>query len=224
LPLSASPSSLHALAPGGAPGFRGPAASLSWNPLDRERELEAARSRDFLLIILGGGITGAGVAREAALRGLPFLLVDRGDFASGTSSRSSKLAHGGLRYLAQGEFRLVREGCTERNWLRHALPHLVRPLPFHWCAYRGGKDSPQRIRLGIRLYDLLSDTFSRYRNAHPHAFLTPDQLALREPEARREGLLMAGVYFDTSVDDARLALETLKEASAYNNRFESLSI
>jgi len=82
--------------------------TLSWSAKDRDRALEQARSGDFELIIIGGGITGAGVAREAALRSIPFLLVDQEDFASGTSSRSSKLVHGGLRYLAQGEFRLVR--------------------------------------------------------------------------------------------------------------------
>ena len=187
------------------------AEPLSWSAKDRDRALDQARCGDFDLVIIGGGITGAGVAREAALRGISFLLADKGDFASGTSSRSSKLVHGGFRYLAQGEFRLVREAATERNWLRSALPNLVRPLGFHLCAYAGGKDSPARVRAGIRLYDLLSNTLSRFKNP-PHRFLTPAELAAREPAVATEGLLMAGLYYDTLVDDARLVLETVKEA------------
>jgi glycerol-3-phosphate dehydrogenase len=185
--------------------------TLAWSAKDRGRALDQARTGTFDLVIIGGGITGAGLAREAALRRIPFLLADKEDFAFGTSSRSSKLAHGGFRYLAQGEFRLVREAATERNWLRHALPNLVRPLGFHLCARAGGKDTPARVRLGILLYDLLSNTFSRYKNL-PHRFLTPDQLAAREPAVDTGDLLMAGIYYDTLVDDARLVLETLKEA------------
>ena len=186
-------------------------APLSWSALDRDRALAQARAGGFELVIVGGGITGAGVAREAALRRIPFLLVGKGDFAAGTSSRSSKLIHGGFRYLAQGEFRLVREAATERNWLRHALPNLVRPLAFHLCATAGGRDTPARVRAGIRLYDLLSDTCSRFKNL-PHRFLTPAQLAALEPAMDTEGLLMAGRYYDYLVDDARLVLEALKEA------------
>ena len=185
--------------------------ALSWSAKDREGALEQARCGTFELVIIGGGITGAGVAREAALRGISFLLVEKEDFAFGTSSRSSKLVHGGFRYLAQGELRMVREAATERNWLRQALPNLVRPLGFHLCAYAGGKDTPGRVRAGILLYDLLSDTLSRFRNL-PHRFLGPAELATREPALCTEGLLMAGLYYDTVVDDARLVLETLKEA------------
>jgi len=187
------------------------AEPLSWSAKDRDRALEQARRGGFDLVIIGGGITGAGVAREAALRGISFLLADKEDFAFGTSSRSSKLVHGGFRYLAQGEFRLVREAATERNWLRSALPNLVRPLGFHLCAYAGGKDSPARVRAGILLYDLLSNTLARFKNL-PHRFFTPAELAAREPAIATEGLLMAGLYYDTLVDDARLVLETLKEA------------
>jgi glycerol-3-phosphate dehydrogenase len=187
------------------------AESLSWSAKDRDRALDQAEAGEFDLIIIGGGITGAGVAREAALRRIPFLLVDKEDFAFGTSSRSSKLVHGGFRYLAQGEFRLVRESTTERNWLRQALPNLVRPLGFHFCAYDGGKDTPARVRASIVLYDLLSNVLSPFKNA-PHRFLTPAELAAREPAVSLQGLLMAGLYFDTLVDDGRLVLETLKEA------------
>ena len=120
------------MCPGPDPAPDADAEALSWSAKDRSRALAQASRLDFELVIIGGGITGAGVAREAALRGIPFLLADKEDFASGTSSRSSKLVHGGFRYLAQGEFRLVREAATERNWLRSALPNLVRPLAFHF--------------------------------------------------------------------------------------------
>jgi len=143
------------------------AEALSWSAKDRDQALAQARTGEFDLIILGGGITGAGVAREAALRRIPFLLVDKEDFAFGTSSRSSKLVHGGFRYLAQGEFRLVRESTTERNWLRAALPNLVRPLGFHFCAFDGGKDTPARVRAGILLYDLLSNVLAPFKNPPP---------------------------------------------------------
>ena len=186
--------------------------ALSWSGRNRMDLLTQARSRDFDLVILGGGITGAGIAREAALRGISFLLVEKGDFASGTSSRSSKLVHGGLRYLPQGDIRLVRESATERNWLRKALPHLVRPLAFHYCAFRGGKDTPIMVRAGITAYDLLSNTFDRFKSPGRHRFMGPAEFAKHEPAFRREGLQLAGVYFDTSTDDARLTLETLKEA------------
>lgn len=186
--------------------------SLAWSARDRQNGLTQAQQRDFELIILGGGITGAGIAREAALRGISFLLVDQGDFAVGTSSRSSKLVHGGLRYLPQGDVGLVRESATERNWLRKALPHLVRPLAFHYCAFRGSKDTPLMVRAGLTLYDLLSNAFVRFKAPGRHRFFSAAQMAQREPAFRREGLSLAGVYFDTSTDDARLTLETLKEA------------
>jgi len=184
---------------------------LAWSALDRPRALEQARNQDFALVVIGGGITGAGLAREAALRGIPFLLADKEDFAFGTSSRSSKLVHGGMRYLAQGEFRLVREATTERNWLCAALPNLVRPQVFHYCAYLGGKDTPRRVRTALRLYDLLSNAFSRYRLPR-HRILTPAQFARCEPRVRTADMMLAGRYHDANVDDARLTLEVLKEA------------
>ncbi|BDU75515.1 glycerol-3-phosphate dehydrogenase/oxidase [Mesoterricola sediminis] len=203
---------------------------LAWSALDRDRELDRAAATDVDLVILGGGITGAGIAREAALRGIPFLLVDKDDFAAGTSSRSSKLVHGGMRYLAQRDFALVRESTTERNWLCAALPNLVRPIRFHYCGYLGGKDTPGRVRLALRLYDLLSNTFSRYRMPR-HELLAPEELRRREPAVRAEGVAMAGDYYDANVDDARLTMEVLKEArdlsggrSAALNYVEALAI
>jgi len=105
--------------------------NFQWSFLDRSKDLKRAASETFDLIIVGGGITGAGIAREAALRNLKFIIIDKNDFAFGTSSKSSKLAHGGFRYLANGDFKLVRESTTERNWMRVSLPNLVRPLAFN---------------------------------------------------------------------------------------------
>jgi glycerol-3-phosphate dehydrogenase len=187
-------------------------ASLSWSALERDRSLEQARSRTFDLVIVGGGITGAGVAREAALRGLSFLLVEQEDFAFGTSSRSSKLVHGGLRYLPQGDIRLVRESATERNWLLAALPNLVRPLGFHYCAFRGGQDTPFMVRAGLTVYGLLSTAFTPFASPGRPRFLSPAAMAREEPAFQREGLRLAGLYFDTATDDARLVIETVKEA------------
>lgn len=185
---------------------------LSWSARDRADALNQAQHCDFDLIIIGGGITGAGVAREAALRGISFLLVDKDDFAFGTSSRSSKLVHGGLRYLPQGDIGLVRESATERNWLHDALPNLVRPLGFHYCAFKGGKDNPFMVGAALVLYELLSSAFARFKSPGRPRFLSPAQMALQEPAFRREGLQLAGLYFDTATDDARLVIETLKEA------------
>jgi glycerol-3-phosphate dehydrogenase len=185
--------------------------SLAWSAQDRPGALAQAAALDYDLVIVGGGITGAGVAREAALRGISFLLVDKEDFAFGTSSRSSKLVHGGMRYLAQGEFKLVRESTTERNWLRAALPNLVRPLAFYYCAYLGSKDTPGRVKIALTLYDLLGNAFSKYKLPR-HRILTPEQLAEREPTMRTQDMALAGLYYDCNVDDARLTLEVIKEA------------
>ncbi|HEY3354679.1 MAG TPA: FAD-dependent oxidoreductase [Polyangia bacterium] len=183
-----------------------------WSAKDRPAHVAHARNGVFDLVIVGGGITGAGVAREAALRGLSFCLVDKNDFAFGTSSRSSKLAHGGLRYLSQGELGLVRESTTERNWMRHDLPHLVRPLGFMYCTYERGKDKALAIRGALHAYDLLSDSFSPHRTYRHAEFFSPAVVEELEPAvAQRDPALgamtMGGLYYDTNVDDARLTLE-----------------
>ena len=205
--------SSHVSNAAGPPGPRAPGAglSLSWDAQDRDQALDQATTRDVALVIVGGGITGAGIAREAALRGLSFLLVDRADFAFGTSSRSSKLVHGGMRYLAQGDFRLVREATTERNWLCAALPNLVRPVGFYYCARPGTPDTPRRIRTALVLYDLLGNTGARFKGRR-HRILAPAQLRQREPSVDTSGITMAGLFYDANVDDARLTLEVLKEA------------
>ncbi len=190
---------------------------MSWSAKNRKNYIDKARNSNFDIIIIGGGVTGAGVAREAALRGISFCMLDKNDFAFGTSSRSSKLAHGGLRYLSNGEFGLVRESETERNWLRNHLPHNVRPLGFMYCTYENGKDKPLQIRIALKLYDWLSNIGSEFKNYRKAKFFKPDFVAEFEPaiglqEKELGKLNWAGIYYDTNIDDARLTLETIKES------------
>ena len=118
--------------------------------------LAGIEGKAFDAVIIGGGIAGAGVARELSARGLRVALVEKGDFASGTTSKSSKLIHGGLRYLELFDFALVRESLRERELLRRLAPHLTRPLPFLVPIYRRGGRRLITVRIGIRLYDFLS--------------------------------------------------------------------
>jgi glycerol-3-phosphate dehydrogenase len=189
---------------------------LIWNVNTREDAIKKAKTDRFDLIIIGGGITGAGVAREAALRNISFCLVDKNDFGFGTSSRSSKLAHGGIRYLANGELKIVRESTTERNWLRVHFPNLIRPLGFVYTAFEGGKDKSYMVRIGTFLYDLLSDWFSEFKNFKKRKFYSKKELKKIEPKVRTDGLKVAGIYYDTNVDDSRLTLESIKEALVYS--------
>ncbi|MFX0115746.1 MAG: glycerol-3-phosphate dehydrogenase/oxidase, partial [Candidatus Hodarchaeota archaeon] len=186
---------------------------------DRKNQVKRLIQTEWDLLVIGGGITGAGIAREAALRGLTVALLDQSDFASGTSSGSSKLAHGGIRYLKQREFNLVREATTERNWLRDkALPHLVRPLQFVYPIFREGEakghqlpqspDSFRKIRLAVFLYDFLCG-FHNY--ASREVIKDPDRLKELEPAFDVTGVIGAVLYYDTNLDDARLTIETIWE-------------
>jgi len=174
----------------------------------RQRNIERLRSESFDLLVIGGGINGAGIAWDAAARGLKVALVEKGDFASGTSSKSSKLIHGGLRYLEHRQFRLVRQACRERNRLRKLAPHLVRPLPFLYPVYRGDRVGLLLLELGMLAYDLLAS----FRNIRPHRLLSCRRVAVREPLLRREGLRGAALYYDCWTDDARLTLESVLAA------------
>ncbi|MCI0657778.1 MAG: glycerol-3-phosphate dehydrogenase/oxidase [Acidobacteria bacterium] len=180
-------------------------ASLSW---DREHHLQALGEKVFDLLVVGGGATGCSVARDAALRGLDVCLVDRGDLAAGTSSRSTRFIHGGLRYLKTLEFGFVREGLQERATLMAVAPHLVHPVEFLFPALRPAGMARTTLRLGIGLYDLLAG-----RNRLPGTrSLSRSQTLLLEPCLRGEGLRGSVVYFDGAVDDARLVIETAVSA------------
>ncbi len=123
--------------------------------IERSRALAALAEEEFDVAVVGGGITGAGVALDAASRGYSVALIERNDFASGTSSRSSKLVHGGLRYLQNFDLGLVREALLERRLLVHLAPHLVRPLPLVVPAFEGAR--PDRlVGVGLNLYDVMS--------------------------------------------------------------------
>ncbi len=175
----------------------------------RAAALDAMAAEPMDVLIIGGGITGAGIARDAALRGLRVALVDKSDVAGGTSSRSSRLIHGGLRYLEHGDLRLVFEASRERRILLRIAPHLVRPLPFLFPAYRGARVPPWKLRAGLWLYDLLA----AFRNVHAHRWLGAKRVRALEPGLRDKDLAGAGLYYDAQTDDARLALATLRSAA-----------
>jgi glycerol-3-phosphate dehydrogenase len=168
--------------------------------------LPALFEREWDLLVVGGGITGAGILLEAARRGLSALLVEQRDFAWGTSSRSSKLVHGGLRYLAEGRLRLTRESVREREALLRAAPGLVEPQGFAFADYGGGKR--RSFLLGLSLYDL----FAGRRERH---WRDADEFAMMAPNVRRAGLQGAIVYTDAKTDDARLVLRVLREAQRH---------
>ncbi|MEO8703631.1 MAG: glycerol-3-phosphate dehydrogenase [Kofleriaceae bacterium] len=163
----------------------------------------------FDIVVIGGGITGAGIARDAALRGLKVALFEKGDYASGTSSKSSKLVHGGLRYLEHGEIGLVFESVSERRVQTRVAPHLVRPLPFIIPIYKGAKPGLELMNVGLWIYDSLA--LFRAPRLHKTFRGTKAALAL-EPQLRAEGLRGALEYYDCATDDARLVLENVIDA------------
>jgi len=161
------------------------------------------------VIVIGGGITGAGIARDLAHRGIPVVLFERRDFASGTTSRSSKLIHGGLRYLERLEIGLVREALREREILRRLAPHLIQPMPFLLPIYRDSARSLTRVRLGLSLYDWLTPGRERSR----HRVLRPVEALAAEAGIRAEELRGAGYYVDdVLLSPERLCLENVLSA------------
>ncbi|HEU5060388.1 MAG TPA: glycerol-3-phosphate dehydrogenase/oxidase, partial [Kofleriaceae bacterium] len=162
------------------------------------------------IAIIGGGITGAGIARDAALRGLRVVLFEKGDYGSGTSSKSSKLIHGGLRYLEQGEIGLVFESVSERRVQTQVAPHLVRPLKFLVPIYEGARVGLETMNIGLWIYD----TLAMFRAPGLHRTHRGEKARELEPMLRREGLRGAIEYFDCITDDARLVLENVLDARA----------
>jgi len=163
------------------------------------------------LLIVGGGINGVGAAREAAGRGLKVLLVEQHDFAFGASSRSTKLVHGGLRYLEQGSYGLVAEALKERRVLCEVLaPHLTRPLPFLVPVYAGDARPAWLIRAGLWLYDALALAGRGF--IHGHRWHGPKSARAYVPDLAPTGLRGAAEYWDCQMDDSRLALENLWDA------------
>jgi glycerol-3-phosphate dehydrogenase len=173
--------------------------------------VEALKEERFDLLIVGGGITGAGVALDAALNGWRVALVDKGDFASATSSASSKLIHGGIRYLEHGDYRLVYEALHERRLLLHNAPHLVHPLRFIIPYYQPSRMPAWKWRLGLTLYDFLAGR-NNIQRSRPIR-LRP--LTREFPGLQRGGLNGAAEYYDAQMNDARLCLEVIRTAALH---------
>ena len=188
---------------------------FSWRT--RSATLDQFSQDVFDVLIIGGGITGAGLALDAASRGLRTALVEKRDFAAGTSSRTTKLIHGGLRYLEQFDFGLVREALHERAILARTAPHLAEAYPFVIPIYANKKrnyDHPLKMRAGLFLYDLLA---GRYNFAR-HRRLSREEALELAPQLDPQGLQGAFLYYDARTNDARLVIEALKAAHAHGAR------
>jgi len=180
--------------------------------ISRTEHLERLRTETFDVAVVGGGINGAAIARDAAMRGLRVALVDRGDFAGETSSRSSKLIHGGLRYLPQGQLRLVRAALHERERLRHlTAPHLVHPIRFLFPCFRGRNPGKFSLWAGLMIYDLLA----RMPSSERHHRLSAGDASAQEPLLATGGLTGGVLYYDGWGDDARLTLENAIDAALH---------
>jgi glycerol-3-phosphate dehydrogenase len=182
---------------------------FSWRT--RRESLSKFSDEVFDILIIGGGITGAGLALDAAMRGMRVALVEKRDFAAGTSSRSTKLIHGGLRYLEHFDFALVREGLRERAILARNAPRLARPFPFVIPIYKNRRrnyDRPLKMRLGLWLYDLLAGG----RNFARHRRLSRDEALRLAPQLDQRGLKGAFLYYDAVTNDSRLVIEVIKTA------------
>ena len=186
-----------------APALTAPPAP----PFDRhtrDERVDALEETQFDVLVIGGGITGAGVARDAAMRGLKTALIEKGDLAAGTSSASSKLVHGGLRYLEQGEVGLVFESVSERHRLRQLAPHLVRPIPFVFPIHAKRPRPLWQVSTGLWIYD----TLALFRSYKLHKTYGSKKTAGLEPGLTTERLNGCVLYYDCMTDDARLTLET----------------
>jgi glycerol-3-phosphate dehydrogenase len=173
----------------------------------RAKNLQALGREHFDLLVIGGGITGAGIVRDAALRGLRVALVERRDFAAGTSSRSSKLIHGGLRYLPQGDVGLVMEAAHERRVLRRLAPHLARPIQLLYPVH--GRSGYAKLSAGLWTFDRMARVIKDERNQ----MLGRDETLQLEPLLRPESVYGAALYYEYLTDDARLVLENIKSAA-----------
>ncbi|HEV2017680.1 MAG TPA: glycerol-3-phosphate dehydrogenase/oxidase [Gemmatimonadaceae bacterium] len=163
--------------------------------------MTALSGEQFDLLVIGGGITGCGVARDAAMRGLRVALFEGDDFASGTSGRSSRLIHGGIRYLERAQLHLVHESIRERQTLLRIAPHIVKPLAFTWPIYRGARVGRVKLSAGLLVYQLMTAGRSRR-----HFTLNAAETIAREPALEGAGLTGGAVYYDACTDDARLTV------------------
>ena len=181
---------------------------MSFSSLKRKTYLDQLSSETYDLLVVGGGITGAGIALDAAVRGLKVALIEQRDFASGTSSRSTKLIHGGLRYLKQLEVKLVREVGLERAVVYRNAPHVVIPEKMLLPIVKGGSLGKYSSSLGLFVYDRLAKVDKDERRK----MLSKEKTLSKEPLLREDILLGGGLYIEYRSDDARLVIESLKEA------------
>lgn len=181
----------------------------------RQENIETMKQTHLDLLIIGGGITGAGITLEAGAKGISNGLIEMQDFAAGTSSRSTKLIHGGLRYLKQFEVELVADVSREREIIYNNAPHIVQPTPMTLPIYDepGASFDSFSAKIALKLYDELSDVQPEYT----HYLLDRDDTIKREPALNKEKLLESGIYLDYTSDDARLTLEVLKKAHEYGS-------
>lgn len=176
------------------------------------RDLGAMSQAEHDILVVGGGVVGCGIARDAALRGMDVALVEQNDFGWGTTARSTRMAHGGLRYLEQYDFGMVREGLRERERLLRLAPHLVRPLEFLTPIYDGDPHGPLTVRLGMFLYDALS----RSRLVPRHRMLSPREVLKLEPGLARKGLRGGATYYDGQINmPERLCIDCLLDATQH---------
>jgi glycerol-3-phosphate dehydrogenase len=176
---------------------------------DRSSIIKSIKSQPFDILIIGGGIVGAGAARDAAMRGLKVAVVEQHDFAAGTSSRSSRLLHGGLRYLAQGRVGLVHEASVEKKIVHHIAPHIADPLPFIFPTYRNNKDwILWQLKIGVKIYDLLCGG----RNLGKSTWHSREDTKRMVPAILEQNLKGAVRYYDGLTNDARLTIDSLRSA------------
>ncbi len=180
---------------------------MAWNAVWREQALPELAEREWDLIVIGGGITGAGILREAARRGWSCLLLEQRDFAWGTSSRSSKMVHGGLRYIAKGQFALTRDSVRERQRLLKEAPGLVEPQSFLFAHYQGQFPGPKVFGGLLRVYDALA-------GQRQHSYQSLAAVRYLAPQINEVGLQGATCFQDAVVDDARLVMRVLGAARA----------
>ncbi|HUT80431.1 MAG TPA: glycerol-3-phosphate dehydrogenase/oxidase [Candidatus Bathyarchaeia archaeon] len=177
----------------------------------RKNKLAKLKEDEFDILIVGAGITGAGIAWDAALRGLKVAIIDKKDFGAGTSSGSSKLVHAGIRYLAYGEFSLVKHASRERMWMFKSCPHQAEPIPFLIPIYKKGKNTLAKMLFAGTLYDILA----KFKNTENYRFYSKKKTLELVPNIKSDVLKRSMYYWDGVMDDARVTLETI--LSAQNN-------
>ncbi|GAA0711409.1 hypothetical protein GCM10009430_00870 [Aquimarina litoralis] len=185
--------------------------AIRFSILDRNRQLLQAQTTKYDLIIIGGGVTGAGIALDASSRGLKVCLVEKNDFASGTSNKSTKLIHGGLRYLKQMEIALVKESGSERATVHKLAPHLVVPEKMLLPLIEGGTYGKMMTAIGLKVYDFLANV----EGDDKRKMLSIEETIAKEPLLNKNGLTGGGYYAEYRTDDARLTIELLKKAASY---------